>query len=389
MKLLHTSDWHVGKLLRGRSRADEHRAVLAEIVAVAGNEPVDLVLVAGDLFDTPAPSPESESIVYRALLALAEVAPVVVVSGNHDNPRRLAAVAPLFEMGRVHVASEVRRPDDGGVLNLEAGGVPVRVATVPFVSQRGIIRAHQLVSPDQLAPDQVSPAYADRLSRVLDALASGFDGSAVELVLGHLFAAGATMGGGERSAHTIFEYSIPATAFGVKPSYVALGHLHRAQNVPAGVPVRYCGSPLQLDFGETGDEKSVTVVEVAPSTPASVREVGLRSGRRLRTITGTLDELDALRGTTGDDVLKARVEGSATMGMGDQIRDWFPEAVDVEILDPEGPAGPVRTARDGSSPRELFEQFLTEEREAEPEVLALFDELLDDLYEPTPAGVGP
>src|SRR5213596_2801936 len=102
MKLLHTSDWHVGKLLRGRSRADEHREVLAEIAGIAAAEEVDAVLVAGDLFDTAAPSPESEEIVYRALLGLAATgATVVVVAGNHDNPRRLSAVAPLLELGRV------------------------------------------------------------------------------------------------------------------------------------------------------------------------------------------------------------------------------------------------------------------------------------------------
>ncbi|MCP5028977.1 MAG: exonuclease SbcCD subunit D [Actinomycetia bacterium] len=389
MKLLHTSDWHVGKLLRGRSRANEHRAVLTEIGSIAISHEVDLVVVAGDLFDTSAPSPQSESIVYQALLALAEVAPVVVVAGNHDNPRRLAAVAPLFEMGRVHVASEICRPDDGGVLSIDAAGVPVRVATVPFVSQRSIVRADQLVGHGQLAPDQVSPAYADRVGRVLDALTGGFDGSSVELVVGHLLAAGGTMGGGERSAHTIFDYSIPATAFGIRPSYVALGHLHRAQNVPAGVPVRYCGSPLQLDFGETTDEKSVTVVEVTPSSPASVREIPLTTGRRLRTITGTLDELEALRGTTDDDVLKVRVQGPATIGLGEQIRRWFPEAVDVEILDPERPPPRARAARDGSSPRDLFQQFLDEEHEPEPELLTLFDELTEEVWETSRAGDRP
>ena len=94
MRFLHTGDWHVGKTLRGRSRADEHRAVLAEIAAIAEAEQVDAVLVAGDLFDSAAPTAETEQIVYHALLALARTgAHVVVVSGNHDNERRLQAVA--------------------------------------------------------------------------------------------------------------------------------------------------------------------------------------------------------------------------------------------------------------------------------------------------------
>ena len=100
-KILHTSDWHVGKTIRGHNRSDEHRAVLAEITKVAAEYGVDVVVVAGDLFDTAAPSPESEEIVYSTLLALADTgATVAVISGNHDNAHRLRAVAPLPERPR-------------------------------------------------------------------------------------------------------------------------------------------------------------------------------------------------------------------------------------------------------------------------------------------------
>ncbi|MET0577327.1 MAG: exonuclease subunit SbcD, partial [Ilumatobacteraceae bacterium] len=147
MKLLHTSDWHVGKAIRGVSRADEHRHVLAEVAAVAETESVDLVVVAGDLFDTSTPSPESEEIVYQALLALARTgATVAVIAGNHDNARRLRAVAPLLRLGRVELVTEPTRPADGGVLDLVAGdGTAVQVAMLPFVSKRGIVRAADLM----------------------------------------------------------------------------------------------------------------------------------------------------------------------------------------------------------------------------------------------------
>src|SRR5687768_293974 len=122
MKLLHTGDWHVGRTIRGRSRDDEHRQVLSEIARIAGDEKVDLVLVAGDIFDTAAPSAAAEEIVYRALLNLAEVAPVVIIAGNHDNPSRLNAVAPLLSLGRVTVGSTITRPDEGGILDLAGLG---------------------------------------------------------------------------------------------------------------------------------------------------------------------------------------------------------------------------------------------------------------------------
>ena len=97
MRLLHTADWHVGRAIRGHSRADEHRAVLSEIAGLAAEHQVDVVLIAGDQFDTAAPSAEAEQIVYRALLDLAATgAQVVLVAGNHDNPRRWGAIAPLL-----------------------------------------------------------------------------------------------------------------------------------------------------------------------------------------------------------------------------------------------------------------------------------------------------
>jgi DNA repair protein SbcD/Mre11 len=146
MKLLHTADWHVGRTIRGRSRDDEHRQVLSEIANIAAEESVDLVLVAGDIFDTAAPAATAEEIVYQALLDLAEVAPVVIVGGNHDNPARLRAVAPLLRLGRVTVASQILRPDDGGVVTIP--GLPARLALVPFIGKRGIVKVEQILSLD-------------------------------------------------------------------------------------------------------------------------------------------------------------------------------------------------------------------------------------------------
>ena len=376
MRLLHTSDWHVGKLIRGLSRADEHRAVLAEIGDIARTEAVDLVLVAGDLFETAAPGPESERIVYRALLDLAEVAPVVVVAGNHDNPRRLEAVAPLLDLGRVMVLGQVARPDEGGCIDIDAGGVPVRLALLPFVSKRGIVRADALMHD---AAFEHSQAYDERVRGVLTALCDGFSADSVNVVCGHAFAAGGTMGGGERSVHTIEDYSVSALAFPVTAQYVALGHLHRAQDIPGPTRVRYCGSPLQLDFGETTDTKSVSVVDLEPGLPAAVRTVPLTAGRALRTLRGTLDELAAARGTTGDDFLRVVVTDTRRAGLADEIRDWFPQCVDVIVHTPDDTTSVERTSVSGRSPSELFRAYLDVSDVDDPRLPAAFDELLDEV----------
>ncbi|MGI8575717.1 MAG: metallophosphoesterase family protein, partial [Egibacteraceae bacterium] len=360
MRILHTADWHVGRTIRGRSRADEHGEVLAEIVAVAAAEQVDLVLVAGDVFDTAAPSPEAERIVYAMLLDLvATGAEVVVVAGNHDSAPRLEAVAPLLATNRIHVGARPVPPEAGGVLELDIdSGERARIALLPFVSQRGIVRAVDLMTTDA---DQHAQAYAARVQTVIERLTDGFTDEAVNLVVSHLMVSGGEVGGSERTAHTIFDYCVPATVFPSTAHYVALGHLHRPQRMAAACPVWYAGSPLQLDFGEEDDDKAVLLVDATPGAPAEVRQHRLTGGRRLRTLRGTLDELAARKDEAAADHLRVIVRGQARAGLAEQVREWFPTAVDVAVeagADRDGRAAPPRRLR--RSPRALFGEYLQE-----------------------------
>jgi exonuclease SbcD len=379
MKLLHTSDWHVGKTLRGVSRADEHRAVLREIAEIAREESVDLVIVAGDLFDSATPSPESEEIVYRALLDLASTdADVAVIAGNHDSPRRLRAVAPLLELGRVRLVAEPVAPDAGGVIRLTSrDGTGVCLAMLPFVSKRGIVRARDLM--DHVAFENAQ-TYSARLQLVLDALCHGFGGDTVNILAAHAFVLGAAAGGGERSAHLVDEYAITAQSFPATIGYGALGHLHRPQRVPAPAPLHYCGSPLQLDFGETELTQQVNLVAIGPGTPADVTAVRLRSGRPLRTLKGTLDEL--AEAEPGDAYLRVIVRGPNRAGLADLVRDLLGDgvvAVQIEATDGAATAAPVDHRQ--RSPIELLDEYLAHVNVDDELVRALFAELLDAEHE--------
>jgi exonuclease SbcD len=386
MKLLHTADWHVGKRIRGRSRADEHQEVLSEIVELAADHAVDAVLVAGDLFDGAAPGPEAEALVYRTLLELSETgATVVVIAGNHDHPRRLEAVAPLLELGRVRVVAEPRAAADGGVQELTTdGGARLRLALVPFVSRRGIVRIDDLMGRDA---DDHAGSYRERMRRVVATLCAGFDDGAddaVNVVVAHAMTTGGVLGGGERQAHTIFEYEVPASVFPTSAHYVALGHLHRTQSLPGGGgPVWYPGSPLQLDFGEERDDKNVLLVEAEPGVPARVDPLPLRSGRRLRTVEGSLEALARQAENPPDEGrgpwLRVRVHERPRPGLAEEVRDLFPDVVAIEVEQPDEAGAPARPTRIGRSPHELFAEYLAEHDSADDAVLALFDELHDEV----------
>lgn len=376
MRILHTADWHVGRSIRGRPRDDEHRQVLSEIAEVAEEERVDLVVIAGDIFDVASPGPISEEIVYQALLDLAAVAPVLMVAGNHDHPERLRAVAPLLRLGRITVGTRIRPPEEGGVEILPELGV--KVALVPFIGKRGIIGVEQLL---KLPSGELQTEFAVRVRRIIEKLCEGMGTDTINLAIGHLMVAGGTAGGGERFAH-LFDYAIPAAAFPSHLSYVALGHLHRAQRMPYAAPVWYSGSPLQLDFGEEDQQKAVLVVLVEPGLPAEVVVHPLRSGRRLRTLRGSIDQLSELTDEVGDDFLRIELEEPGRVGLADQVRELFPGAVEIRLLAQGGP-DPSRPIRVGREPAELFREYLTSTGVSDPRLEKLFNELLVEAHEVT------
>lgn len=381
VKLLHTGDWHVGKAIQGHSRLPEHEAVLAEIVEIARVEAVDVVLVAGDLFDSAAPAPEAERVVYRTLLELGAHGAVVAIPGNHDNERRLGAVAPLFARAGVTVVASVG-PQACSEIRTRSGE-RIRLALLPWLSQRYVVKADQLMSSNG---HELAGQYADRVHRIVAALTAGFSDETVNVVLGHLALLGGELGGGERTAQTIFDYCVHSSVFPPTAHYVALGHLHRPQRIAGACPIHYCGSPLQLDFSESHHEKCVLIVEARAGIPAEVREVPLRSGRKLRTIFGTLEQLREMAGQTGDDYLRVRVAEPSRAGLADAVRELFPHAVQIiPERDLQTVSGGPAAVSPASSPQELFARYLQARGIQDERMLALFGRLYDEAHETQPA----
>jgi exonuclease SbcD len=378
MRVLHTSDWHVGRTIRGRSRDDEHRAVLAEIVQLVRDEGVDLVLVAGDIFDHATPSPAAEQIVYETLIELTrDGVHVALIAGNHDNARRFAAVSPFLRLARVHAGADVVRRSEGGCIEIAIRtGETARIALLPWLSQRGIVRAEQLMGLQQAAQQE---RYQKAVRQVLDELCGGFGNDAVNLVLAHTTIAGAPLGGGERAAETIFEYFVPATFLPANAHYIALGHIHRQQRVITGAPAWYSGSPLQLDFGEAPEIQGVLLFEATPRIPiADVRPIRLSGGRPLITVRGTLDQV--LAGAAAIDPrahVRVQLDEPPRPGLAEAVYQAIPGAVRVDLI-AQDPLPPTDAdSRMARSPRELYAAFLEEERVNDPgPLLDLFDELL-------------
>ena len=364
---MHTSDWHVGRrMLGGGERSEEHRQVLGELVGLAAANGVDLTVVAGDVFDTASPTPIAEEIVWRTLLDFSEVSPVVVVAGNHDNPARLDAVAPLLARAGVTVVGTPRPPEAGGLV--EVAGA--RLALLPFVSQRGIVKAEEIMGSD---PDQHAGEYENRLRRVIEALTAEMTPDTVNVLVSHLTVHGGQQGGGEH----IFGYAVPTSLFPGHLSYVALGHLHRQQKMPHSSAVWYSGSPMQLDFGEVADQKGALLVNAEAGKPASVSELPLRTGRRLVSLSGTLQQVLARAGEVGDAYVKVFLDENARVGLADEVRAAIPNSVEVKLEGPDRARAQVE-ARQSLQPAEAFGRFLADKAARDTRVEALFAELLDE-----------
>ncbi|NYF57771.1 exonuclease SbcCD subunit D [Micromonospora purpureochromogenes] len=380
MKILHTSDWHVGKVLKGQSRADEHKQVLAGVIEIARDERPDLVIVAGDLYDTAAPSPEATRLVTRALTALRRIgADVVAIGGNHDNGQALDALRPWAEAAGITLRGAVREnPAEHVIEGTTRDGERWQLAALPFLSQRYAVRAVEMY---ELTAAEATQTYADHLGRVLTRLTEGFtEPDRVHLVTAHVTVVGATTGGGERDAHTVLGYAVPATVFPGNAHYVALGHLHRSQRVIGPCPVRYSGSPLAVDFGEQENVPSVTLVEVTAQTAAQIREVPVPAAVPLRTVRGTLAELAEL--TPPEGWLRVFVREQPRAGLREEVQELLPRALEIRI-DPELVAAPgsgTRVAqRAGRSPRELFADYLDSRGHDDDGVRELFDELFEEV----------
>ena len=201
----------------------------------------------------------------------------------------------------------------------------------------------------------------------------------MNLLVAHCMVRGGLSGGGEREAQTGFEpYWMSATAFPPSLAYTALGHLHLAQRVSSGSPVWYSGSPVQVDFGEAGAGKHALLVDVTATTPAQVREVPLTAGSELRTVTANLAELEAMAGTDfGDTWLRVRVDDAARAGIVEDVRSWLGDrVVEVRVLG-TGRAAIRSVERQGSTPHELFDEYLRAEGVEDPRLTGLFADLLD------------
>ncbi|HNO75108.1 MAG TPA: exonuclease SbcCD subunit D C-terminal domain-containing protein, partial [Nitrosomonas mobilis] len=306
MKILHTSDWHIGRTLYGRKRYEEFEAFLTWLAETIQQNEIDALLVAGDVFDTSAPSNRAQELYYRFLcqVAASSCRHVVVIAGNHDSPSFLNAPRELLKALDVHVvgSAAIEHPEDEVlVLRNEQGAPELIVCAVPYLRDRDIRVAEageSVEDKERKLIDGIRTHYA-----TVAALAEqkreelGVDLPIVGM--GHLFTAGGQTidGDGVRELYVGSLAHVTAGIFPASFDYLALGHLHVPQKVSGLETMRYSGSPLPMGFGEAKQQKSVCHVTFGQhdghSTTASVQLIDVPVFQKLERVKGDWDGISS------------------------------------------------------------------------------------------------
>jgi exonuclease SbcD len=327
MRLIHTSDWHLGRSLHGENLLGHQEAFLDWLRAEAERQQVDAVLVAGDVYDRAVPPVDAVRLLDRALLGFARAGiPMVLTSGNHDSAVRLGFGSGLSEAAGIHLRTALADAARPVLLSDEHG--PVAIYGIPYLlpdavmAELGCARSHHAVLT----------AVSARIRQ--DAAGRGIDRT---VVLAHAFITGARPTDSERDIRVGGVADVPAAVFGGF-SYAALGHLHGQQQVAP--VVRYSGSPLAFSFAEKNHAKSVTLVELDGAGQVTVTKLATPVPRPLREVRGRLDDLLAradsdladLAGAWVKAVLTDPVRPAAPM---ERLREKWPHTLVLDF-DPEG-----------------------------------------------------
>jgi len=403
LTILHTSDWHIGRTLYGRKRYEEFQAFLTWLAETIQQEQVDTLLIAGDVFDTGAPSNRAQELYYRFLcrIAASPCRHVVVIAGNHDSPSFLNAPKELLRALDVHVigAASENLEDEVLVLSQENGSPELIICAVPYLRDRDIRVAEaneSMEDKERKLIEGIRSHYAE-VTALAERKRTELGMEIPIIATGHLFAAGGQTvdGDGVRGLYVGSLAHVSGGIFSDSLDYLALGHLHVPQKVNGSEVMRYSGSPLPMGFGEAKQEKSVCLVEFGNTNPV-VRLIKVPIFQRLERIKGSWEELSfrilELSATGSHAWLEIVYEGDEVVGDLCERLDAAVSGSKLEILRVKNDRvidrvlGQIHEDEtlDDLSVNDVFERCLMIHEvpeEQRPELLRAYQETVMSLYE--------
>jgi exonuclease SbcD len=335
MKIVHTGDWHIGKVLLGKQRLEEFTAILQEIKTYLIDNQIDIIIVAGDVFDTGMPSAEAEKLVYDFFHDISQYnIKSIVIAGNHDSDARFEALSNLMKLANVTMRGFDYQNTEPSKVRIEKNGEIVDIVLLPFISEK-----HFLQSSD-LKTEHPQDLYSIGMGKILQDIANNFDSNAVNIVVSHILIHGAKSSGSEKRLYLGQNYALHPEQIPQNIDYFALGHIHYEQKMDAPCPTYYSGSCLQLDFGEADTPKGFLLLDTKQERPFVPQFIELTSGKKLIALQGTWDDLqEKIQNNTIDienNYVAVEVLNNTTI-LPHQIQETFPNALKIVSKHPKEP----------------------------------------------------
>lgn len=406
MRILHTSDWHLGISLMGHKRYAEQREFLSWLIRTINSEQIEVLLVSGDVFDSALPGSRAQELYYEFLRQMKQTScqNIIIIAGNHDSPTFLNAPGGLLKHLGIHVVGSKTENTSDEVLPIKnaEGDIVLIVCAVPYLRERDIrsVEAYESIEQkEQKLLAGITKHYQDVFSIAFD-IQKKTPSHPPIVALGHLFAAGGKLYEGDavRELYIGNLLYVPADLFPAEIEYVALGHLHSEQIIGGRDNLRYSGSPLPLSFKEADHEKQVLLIDIT-DTQTTIKPIRIPQNNRLCSIEGDRDsilqELDLIieQGEpcwleicyTGDDILptlKSDIE-SIIAGSEIELLRLKNERIMRRVLS----ATTLNESLDDLSVIQVFERCLQKHGINEPQSLELrncYNEILQLLSERDP-----
>ncbi len=292
MKILHTSDWHIGKQLHKYDLAEDLDLFFRWLIDYIKTENIDVLLVSGDIFDQANPSQAAYKQYYDLLKNLIHLdCKIILTGGNHDSPAVLNAPAELLRAFDITVIGGAKEAMEDMFIQVEKNSEKLVVAAIPFLKDRDIRKS------------AAGESYATKIEQFKVGLRTYFSKvnqhysqihpDKVFMVMGHLYVQGSELSESERDIQIGNQAGVEANMFGDLPDYVALGHIHKPQVVSEAQNIHYCGSPIPLSFSEKEDRKQINVITLENNEISKVEIVPVPKHRNLITFEGNLQEVEA------------------------------------------------------------------------------------------------
>ncbi|WP_333886646.1 exonuclease SbcCD subunit D [Clostridium sp.] len=286
MRILHTSDWHLGKSLEGHSRMEEQESFLEDFIDIVQNNHIDLIIIAGDIYDNANPPAKAEKIFYNTLKKLSSNGKriTLIISGNHDNPDRLIAAEPLAkDHGIIMVGTPKSIVPQGnygdnkvihsgeGFIELEINGERAVIITVPYPSEK---RLNEVLYNNMENEKEQVKSYNDKIKTLFYNLSKNYRKDTINILVSHLFTMGSDQAGSEKNVQLGGSLIVDSTCFPENAQYIALGHIHKPQIVPgSNGKARYSGSPIQYNKKEINFKKKCFIIDIKAGEDFNIREV--------------------------------------------------------------------------------------------------------------------